>query len=438
LALGASFPFHAHLPAMASSAVASADFALLDVVCSCCVELARALAATAAEDADDETVKGSRERAWRGVVAAAEATATRGVAAAVASRLGSNASRATGKQSEVSSAGAYAATAACAAAADITRFHREKGPDVASLVVPEETRLALLDVLARAHASAAKANGDALFDAETGLGLGRDAKNKNGRLNGDGDFLLRLETFAGSSLVEALRSEAFSREDAFSSAEGRAAAADRLGATCAAILEGVVKIASPPQFALARDEDEDEEKDATDADDAWLAVAAARRDAGSSREPLAALCLQTLVSLQKTHAKVFFKRGGAATASAAALVAVARRPLCVAAADFFTALATSPSWSFEGTRLEKSEKSDVSSKTESDDDGGEEDDTRDEREKSVGAVSSRRSEDDGGEEDVEGDERFCGGDEIRKDDVASTAFDVSARRHRASRPPSHL
>jgi hypothetical protein len=354
----------------------------------------------------------------------------------VASRLGSNASRATGKQSEVSSAGAYAATAACAAAAEITRFHREKGPE--ELVVPEETRLALVDVLARAHAAAAKANGDALFDAENGLGLGRDAKNKNGRLNGDGDFLLRLETFAGSSLVEALRSEAFSREDAFSSAEGRAAAADRLGATCAAILEGVVKIASPPQFALARDEDEDEEKDATDADDAWLAVAAARRDAGSSREPLAALCLQTLVSLQKTHAKVFFKRGGAATASAAALVAVARRPLCVAAADFFTALATSPSWSFEGTRLEKSEKSDVSSKTESDDDGGEEDDTRDEREKSVGAVSSRRSEDDGGEEDVEGDERFCGGDEIRKDDVASTAFDVSARRHRASRPPSHL
>ena len=437
LALGASFPFHAHLPAMASSAVASADFALLDVVCSCCVELARALAATAAEDADDEIVKGSRERAWRGVVAAAEATATRGVAAAVASRLGSNASRATGKQSEVSSAGAYAATAACAAAAEITRFHREKGPE--ELVVPEETRLALLDVLARAHASAAKANGDALFDAENGLGVGRDAKNKNGRLNGDGDFLLRLETFAGSSLVEALRSEA-EREDASFSAplEARLAAADRLGATCAAILEGVVKIASPPQFALARDEDEDEEKDATDADDAWLAVAAARRDAGSSREPLAALCLQTLVSLKKTHAKVFFKRGGAATASAAALVAVARRPLCVAAADFFTALATSPSWSFEGTRLEKSEKSDVSSKTESDDDGGEEDDARDEREKSVDAVSSPRSEDDGGEEDVEGDERLCGGDEIRKDDAASTADDVSARRHRASRPPSHL
>jgi hypothetical protein len=305
LALGASFPFHAHLPAMASSAVASADFELLDVVCSCCVELARALAATAAEDADDEIVKGSRERAWRGVVAAAEATATRGVAAAVASRLGSNALRATGKQSEVSSAGAYAATAACAAAAEITRFHLEKGPE--ELVVPEETRLALLDVLARVHASAAKANGDALFDAENGLGVGRDAKNKNGRLNGDGDFLLRLETFAGSSLVEALRFEA-EREDASFSAplEARVAAADRLGATCAAILEGVVKIASPPQFALAEDEDEDEEKDSTDADDAWLAVAAARRDAGSSREPLAALCLQTLVSLQKNAREGFF------------------------------------------------------------------------------------------------------------------------------------
>ena len=76
-----------------------------------------------------------------------------------------------------------------------------------------------------------------------------------------------------------------------------------------------MKIASPPPFvALARDEDEEKNKDATDADDAWLAVAAARRDAGSSREPLAALCLQTLVSLQKTHAAVFFKRGGAATA----------------------------------------------------------------------------------------------------------------------------
>jgi len=151
------------------------------------------------------------------------------------------------------------------------------------------------------------------------------------------------------------------------SAAARAAAADRLGATCAAILEGVVKIASPPPFVIARDENESEE---TDADDAWLAVAAARRDAGVSREPLAALCLRALVSLQKTHAKVFFRRGGAATAAAAALVAVARQPLCVAAADFFTALATSPSWSFEGTRSEKSEENDVASKTA--DDGGEE------------------------------------------------------------------
>ena len=402
MALGASFPFHAHLPAMASSAVASADFALLDVVCSCCVELARALAATAAEDEGDETFTSVRERAWRGVVAAAEATATRGVAAAVSSRLGSNASRATGKQSEVSSAGAYAATAACAAAAEILRFPEEVGGEI-----PEETRRALLDVLARAHASAAKANGDALRDAENELGAGFcDAKKKNtSTFVGDGDFLLRLETFAGSSLVEALRREAEPPRAAFLSAAARAAAADRLGATCAAILEGVVKIASPPPFVIARDEDEE-----TDADDAWLAVAAARRDAGVSREPLAALCLRALVSLQKTHAKVFFRRGGAATASAAALVAVARQPLCVAAADFFTALATSPSWSFEGTRSEKTsrEENDVASKTA----------------------------DDGGEEDVVGDERFCGGDEIL--DASTVTADDARRRHRASRPPSHL
>ena len=93
----------------------------------------------------------------------------------------------------------------------------------------------------------------------------------------------------------------------------------------------------------------------TASDDAWRA-AAARRDAGVAREPLAAAALDALASLRETHASAFFRRGAAATA-AAAPAAVARPP-GAAAGRFFEALATAPSWSLEGTGVSEDEKED--------------------------------------------------------------------------------
>ena len=115
---------------------------------------------------------------------------------------------------------------------------------------------------------------------------------------------------------------------------------------------GIVAIAAPPPFprpiglsntgartgAVRFDANEtDDATTETASDDAWLAAAAARRDAGVAREPLAAAALDALVSLRETHASAFFRRGAAATAAAAALVAVARPPVCAAAGRFFEA-----------------------------------------------------------------------------------------------------
>ena len=342
--LRASFP-HAHLPAMASAAAAGADRELPDVVGACCVELARALAATAAEDAtraralaegespDENSTAAVRERAWRGVAAALETMVAGGVAAAA-----KPAPNGFGASAEVSSAGAYAATAACDAAAKILALPAVGTPGTPGTPsVPEGTRRALLDVLARAHAAAAKADsGDR--DAAV-VGTNRSERTSD-RLS-----LVRLETFAGSTLIAALRAEA-AREDA--TAESRAAAADRLSATCVATLAGVVAASSPPA-PPAFPEPAEETTAETDSADAWLAAAAARRDAGAAREPLAAAALDALVGLRDARPATFFRRAAAATGSAAALVAVAAPPARAAAGRFFAALATAPSWSFEGT-----------------------------------------------------------------------------------------
>ena len=389
--LRASFP-HAHLAAMSSAAVAGLEPGLADDVGACCVELARALAATGFEE-DEGPEEEVRERAWRGVAAALEATVAVGVAAACESvspqeRLGGTSARGQSVSSDcasVSSAGAYAAAAACDAAAKILRFSRETFEDSVSSAsgsgaVPEGTRLALLNVLARAHAAAAKANaasvaafasaGTAFASSESSESSASSESSSIESLLSGRDRLVSLETFAGGALVAALRREA-NRGDA--GTETRAAAADRLGATCAATLEGIVAIAAPPPFprpigrlntgantgAVRFDANEtDDATTETASDDAWLAAAAARRDAGVAREPLAAAALDALASLRETHASAFFRRGAAATAAAAALVAVAQPPVCAAAGRFFEALATAPSWSLEGTGVSEDEKED--------------------------------------------------------------------------------
>ena len=410
--LRASFP-HAHLAAMSSAAVAGLEPGLADVVGACCVEIARALTATAAEDAEEaenaENAENAeaeevRERAWRGVAAALEATVAVGVAAACESvspqdRLGVGNRSGQSVSSDcasVSSAGAYAAAAACDAAAKILQLSREDPSSVSSvsserahLAVPEGTRLALLDVLARAHAAAAKANAASVAAAGTAFASSSEYSSESSSeslesLLGGRDRLVSLETFAGGALVAALRREA-NRGDAgtetFLQTKYKAAAADRLGATCVATLEGIVAIAAPPPFPrpigisnysntganigadvdasarvgypkAARTNETDDPNDPmteTASDDAWLAAAAARRDAGVAREPLAAAALDALASLRETHVSAFFRRGAAAAAAAAALVAVARPPVCAAAGRFFEALATAPSWSLEGT-----------------------------------------------------------------------------------------
>ena len=380
--LRASFP-HAHLAAMSSAAVAGLEPGLADVVGACCVELARALAATGFEE-DAGPEEEVRERAWRGVAAALEATVAVGVAAACESvspqeRLGGASARGQSVSSDcasVSSAGAYAAAAACDAAAKILRFSRETFEDSVSSAsgsgaVPEGTRLALLNVLARAHAASAKANAASVAAAGTAFASSASSESSSiESLLGGRDRLVSLETFAGGALVAALRREA-NRGDA--GTETRAAAADRLGATCAATLVGIVAIAAPPPFprpigllntgartgAVRFDANEtDDATTETASDDAWLAAAAARRDAGVAREPLAAAALDALASLRETHASAFFRRGAAATAAAAALVAVARPPVCAAAGRFFEALATAPSWSLEGTGVSEDEEED--------------------------------------------------------------------------------
>ena len=99
--------------------------------------------------------------------------------------------------SAVSFAGARAATTACDAAADILALPAEgRGSRTGAGIsrVPEETRRALLDVPARAHAAAAKANAGSV----AAVGARLDAAV-------EGDRLARLETFAGSTSIEAIK-----------------------------------------------------------------------------------------------------------------------------------------------------------------------------------------------------------------------------------------
>ena len=280
---------------------------------------------------------GSRLASRRPAVAGPGGDRRGGVAAACESvspqeRLGGASARGQSVSSDcasVSSAGAYAAAAACDAAAKILRFSRETFEDSVSSAsgsgaVPEGTRLALLNVLARAHAASAKANAASVAAAGTAFASSASSESSSiESLLGGRDRLVSLETVAGGALVAALRREA-NRGDA--GTETRAAAADRLGATCAATLEGIVAIAAPPPFprpiglsntgantgAVRPDANEtDDATTETASDDAWLAAAAAGATP-ASRASRRRGGLDALVSLRETHASAFFRRGAAA------------------------------------------------------------------------------------------------------------------------------
>ena len=293
---------------------------------------------------DRKALRVARQETWLGLVRCLEVAATSGVSAATdfsKSKASKSRPDTHTKSKHVSSqaCGAVAADVACTSAARILVDNKE----LANVRVPVGTRDALLDVLARAHAGASKANTvslESVLDAST-------------KPNTSADYVVRVETEVGCLLLRALEFETNASDDSVRKQKY----ADRLGATAVAILDAAVAISNLPPFEGESMGNQSvtngDSPSPKPIDMAWFASCSVRRDALVFRELLISEALNALVNLRTIDQKIYAKRAARATSSAAALVKVNTKPTVLAVGNFFAQIALCDTWSFHGTAFDR-------------------------------------------------------------------------------------
>ena len=355
-----AFPY-AYLPSLVTNAVTAGDADLVRTVGMAVVKIAETLALTHDVDegvdelegddkhsktlpVDRKALRVARQETWLGLVRCLEVAATSGVSAATdfsKSKASKSRPDTHTKSKHVSSqaCGAVAADVACTSAARILVDNKE----LANVRVPVGTRDALLDVLARAHAGASKANTvslESVLDAST-------------KPNTSADYVVRVETEVGCLLLRALEFETNASDDSVRKQKY----ADRLGATAVAILDAAVAISNLPPFEGESMGNQSvtngDSPSPKPIDMAWFASCSVRRDALVFRELLISEALNALVNLRTIDQKIYAKRAARATSSAAALVKVNTKPTVLAVGNFFAQIALCDTWSFHGTAFDR-------------------------------------------------------------------------------------